>query len=180
MTVRNAFKFVVVLALVFAVAGGYGVFTAKANSNSANAVSKLDLNAPHSVSGKEALQFQRFVSGNAGGLSIPAGDVATLIDGLSMKCAGPGTCTYTADEWLQVVSSTGTTNWAVAGFLDGTVMTGEGPYQGVIGTDFASGSWSERSASVGAGTHSVQTYAYSRDQNAGAYNYNFNYRVFKP
>jgi hypothetical protein len=179
MTIRNAFKFVVVLALVIAVAGAYGVFTVKANSRSTNSVSNFNP-APHSVSAKEILNFQRFVSGTADGLSVPAGDEATLIDGLAMTCPGPGTCTYTADEWLQLISTTGTTNWGVASSLDGTYMSGGGPYEGVIGTDYASGSWSERSTSVGPGSHSIKTYAFSRDEAALAYNYNFNYRVVKP
>jgi hypothetical protein len=179
MIVKNAFKFVVVLALAVALVGGYGMFTAKANSNSANAVSRLNPDAPHSVSAKEILQFQRFVSGDAG-ISVPAGDQATLIDGLAMTCPSSGTCTYTADEWMQVASSTSTTNWAVASSLDGNYMTGGGPFEGVIGTDYAVGSWSERSASVNPGSHSIKTYAFMRDEAGSVANYNFNYRIFKP
>ena len=96
MTTRNALKSVVILAFVFAVAGGYGVFTAKAGMESANSVAGA--NVPRTLSPKETLKFERFVSGTSG-VALAVGGL-TLIDEASIACPGPGTCTYTVDEWL--------------------------------------------------------------------------------
>jgi hypothetical protein len=174
-TARNALKFVVILVFVFAVAGGYGVFTAKADMESSSSV--VEISPPRTLSPKETLKFERFVSGTSG-VALAVGGL-TLIDGVSIACPGPGTCTYTADEWLQVKGST-TTNWAVASELDGNFMSGGGPFQGEIGTNYAVGSWSESSKHVNAGTHLIQTFGYMRDNPGTAGEYNFNYRVFEP
>jgi hypothetical protein len=172
---RNAFKFGVILALVFAVVGGYGVFTAKAGAESANSV--VDANVPRTLSPKETLKYERFLFGSSG-VALAVGGL-TLIDQASLTCPGPGTCTFTADEWLQVKAST-TSNWAVASELDGNFMSGGGAFQGEIGTNYAVGSWSESSKHVAAGTHLIQTFGYMRDNPGTAGEYNFNYRVFQP
>lgn len=175
MTTRNAFKFVVILALVFAVVRGYGVFRAKAGAESANSVA--DANVPGTLSPKEILKFERFVSGTSG-VALAVGGL-TLIDEASIACPGPGTCTYTVDEWLQVKGAM-TTNWAVASELDGNFMKGGGPFQGEIGTNYAVGSWSEGSKHVSPGNHLIQTLGYMRDNPGTAGAYNFTYRVFQP
>jgi hypothetical protein len=174
-TTRNAIKFVVILAFAFIAAGGYGVFKAKAGMESANSVAGA--NVPRSLSPKETLKFERFVSGTSG-VALAVGGL-TLIDEASIACPGPGTCTYTVDEWLQVKGST-TTNWAVASEIDGNFMSGGGPFQGEIGTNYAVGSWSESSKQVGPGNHLIQTFGYMRDNPGTAGVYNFTYRVFQP
>jgi hypothetical protein len=163
-----------ILVLVFAAAGGYGVFTAKAGVESANSVAGASV--PRTLSPKETLKFERFVSGTSG-VALAVGGL-TLIDEASIACPGPGTCTYTVDEWLQVKGSA-TTNWAVASELDGNFMSGGGPFQGEIGTNYAVGSWSESSTHVNPGIHLIQTFGYMRDNPGTAGAYNFTYRVFQ-
>jgi hypothetical protein len=174
MTSRNIFKFVVTLALVFAVAGACGIFTAKASTSSASSVRSLNL--PPTASGKEVLNRSKFVFGESGAaLAVGA---FTLIDGTSLACPGPGTCTYASNEWLQLAASA-TSNWALVSELDGNFI-GTGPFLGPIGTDFTAGSWSESSTHAAAGTHLIQTFGYMRDNTGTAFNYNFDYRVYKP
>jgi hypothetical protein len=175
MTIRNAFKFVVVLALVFAVVGGYGVFTAKASGRVGSSV--LSLAPSRVLTPKEILNFQRSISNNSG-VSIPAGTF-TLVDQQSMTCPGPGTCLYTADEWVQILPSAAT-SWGVFSELDGNFMTGEGPTNTVDSSEFVTTSWSENSSHVNPGSHKIQTYVILEDTSGTLFNYNLNYRIFKP
>jgi hypothetical protein len=175
MTTRNAFKFVVVLALVFAVAGGYGVFTAKASGRAGSSV--LSLAPSRVVTPKETLSFQRSLSGDPG-IALSPG-VITPIDGMSMTCPGPGTCLYEVDEWIQINASAATP-WSVLSSLDGNYMTGGGPFDYANTTNYVTGSWSESSTHVNPGSHKVQSYAYVEENAGTAYYYNFTYRVMKP
>lgn len=175
MTTRNLFKFVVTLALVFAVAGGYSVFTAKASMESHSSV--RGANNPPTASVKETLRRTIITAGESG-VALPAGTFVT-IDGTSFPCAAPGTCVYQAENWLQI-SASATSNWALLTTLDGNFIGQGGPYLGPVGTDFTGGSWSDFSTPVNHGPHTIQTQAFMRDQAGTAFNYNFNYRVYKP
>jgi hypothetical protein len=175
MTTRNAFKFGVTLALAFAMAGGYSVFTAKASMSSASSVRGAA--APPVTTGKETLNRTKILSGSSG-VALPTGSFV-VIDGVNLVCPGPGTCTYSAENWLQVNNSA-TSNWAILTQIDGTFIGQGGPYLGTVGTDFVGGSWSDTGTSVPAGNHLVQTVGFMRDQPGTAFNYNFVYHVYKP
>jgi hypothetical protein len=176
MTVRNAFKFVVVLALVFAVVGARGVFKVKASTNARSSVANL---APSRIATpKEILSFQRSIS-NTSGASIPEG-MFTLVDQMSMTCPGPGTCLYMADEWVQVNTSAAT-DWGIFSMIDGNFMTGGGPTNYADTSEYTVSSWSESSTThLSPGSHKIQTYVVLDDAAGTLYNYNLNYRIFKP
>jgi hypothetical protein len=175
MTSKNVFKFVVTLALVFAIAGAFGVFTAKASHKSFS--SATHLMAPRTASAKETLKKSVFVTGSSGA-ALPVGTFTT-IDGATLGCPGSGTCTYETENHLQIDASA-TSNWALLTTLDGSFIGDGGPYLGPVGTDYSAGSWSDVSTPVGAGSHALQTQAYMRDNAGTAFNYSFNYRVYKP
>ena len=176
MTIRRAFKFVVTLVVVLAVAGGYAAFTAQASHR--GFASATHITPAPSASAKETLKKTIFVSGFSGA-SLPAGTFVP-IDGATMNCPGVGTCNYEVENHLQILASAAS-NWALLTTLDGTYIGSGGPYLGPVGTDYTAGSWSDvTTSSVGAGSHTLQTQAYMRDNSATAYNYSFNYRVYKP
>ena len=175
MTTRNLFKFVVTLALVFAVAGGYSVFTAKASMESVSSVRGIA--APPVTTGKEILNRTKILSGSSG-VALPTGSFV-VIDGVNLACPSPGTCTYSAENWLQVNASA-TSNWAILTQIDGTFIGQGGPYLGTVGTDFVGGSWSDTGTGFTPGNHLVQTVGFMRDQPGTAFNYNFVYHVYKP
>ncbi len=175
MTIRNAFKFAVTLALVFAVVGAYGVFTAKASMESISSV--RGVNHPPTVSGNKTLKKTVFASGFSG-VSLPVGTFVT-IDGAKFSCGAPTTCTYQAENWLQIGASA-TSNWALLTTLDGSFIGDGGPYLGPVGTDFTGGSWMDVSTSVGPGSHTLQTQAFMRDASATAFNYSIVYQQYKP
>jgi len=175
MTTRNVFKFVVILALAFAVAGGYGVFTAKASMESFSNATHLIV--PPTSSGLKTLKKTVVVSGSSSA-SLPVGTFV-VIDGTALNCPSPGTCTYASDNHLQI-QATATSNWALLTSLDGNYIGQGGPYLGPVGTDYSAGTWGDVSASVAHGAHTIQTVAYMRDAAGTAYNYDFVYQVFKP
>jgi hypothetical protein len=176
-TIRNAFKFVVTLTLVFAVVGAYGVFTAKASMGSASSV--ISVNHPPAATARTVLKGTKVVSGSSG-VALPAGTFTT-IDGTTLGCPGLSgtTCTYEVENYLQILASA-TSNWALLTTIDGNFIGQGGPFLGLVGTDFTAGSWSDVGTSFAVGPHSIATLAYMRDNAATAYNYSFNYRVYKP
>ena len=175
MTIKSAFKFVVIVALAVALAGAYGVFTAQAGMSTASSV--RGVSAPPTTTSKETLNRTRILSGESG-VALPAGSFV-VIDGVNLGCPGPGTCTYTADNWLQIAASA-TSNWALLTQIDGTFIGQGGPYLGPVGTDFTGGSWSDVSGRMSSGNHLIQSVAFMRDQPGTAFNYNFVYRAYKP
>jgi hypothetical protein len=176
-TIRNAFKFVVTLTLVFAVVGAYGVFTAKASMGSASSV--IGVNHPPAATARTVLKGTKVVSGSSGA-ALPAGTFVT-IDGTTLGCPGPSgtTCTYETENYLQIAASA-TSNWAILTTIDGFFIGQGGPYLGPVGTDFTGGSWSDVGTFFAPGSHAIATVAFMRDNAGTAFNYSFNYRVYKP
>ena len=117
MTTRSAFKFAVILALVFALAGGYGVFTAKASMKSASSVLGGTERIPTVVSPVEKLAKTVIVQGESGAFLPTA--TFTLIDGATISCPAP--CSFQGDNWLQVLSSA-TSNLALLTAVDGNFI----------------------------------------------------------
>ena|ERR1700688_4711817 len=175
MTTRNLLKFVVILALAFAVVGGYGVFTAKASMESFSNATHLTL--PPTSSGVKTVGHAVVVSGSSG-VALPVGTFVT-IDGTSFRCPPPGTCTYSSVNHLQIGASA-TSNWALLTTLDGNFIGQGGPYLGPVGTDYSANSWSDVSASVAHGAHTIATVAFMRDAAGTAFNYDFNYQELRP
>jgi hypothetical protein len=174
MTSRSAFRFVVTLALVFAVAGAYGIFTAKASMKSASSVLGVR-GAPSTVSGVETPRRVRVAQGESFA-SLPVGTF-TLIDGAAITCPS-GTCSYGGDNNQQVQASA-TSNIAILTSVDGTFI-GVGPYLGPVSTDFEAKQWSDFASGYAPGSHLVQTWVYMRDAAATAYWYNFKYTIYTP
>lgn len=171
MTSRSAFRFVVTLALVFAVAGAYGIFTAKAaGSSSARVVN----NQPPTASAAETLAKTVIVQGESFA-SLPAGTFVA-IDGTTIRC--PRTCSFGGENNQQVLASS-SSNIAILTSVDGTFI-GVGPYLGPVSTDYEAKQWSDFGSGFSAASHSLQTWVYMRDAAATAYWYTFNYRVYVP
>ena len=174
MTFRSVFKFVVILALVFAIAGGYGVFTAKASMKSGSSARGVTGVSPAVASPNVKLSKTRNVFGESG-LTLAVGDF-TLIDGTDISC--PDTCYIAADNYLQVLASADS-NIAIVSQVDGNFI-GVGAFLGPVGTDYQASSWSDfPDFTFPSGNHSVQTYAYMRDAEAQAFWYSFTYRAYK-
>ena len=173
MTFRNVFKFVVTLALVFALAGGYGVFTAKASMKSASSVRGTGVSTAVATPNVK-ISKTRNVFGDSGVTLAPG--VLTLIDGTDISC--PDSCYFEADNNQQVLASA-TSNIALLSAVDGNFI-GLGAFLGPAGTDYQAFSWTDFSeSSFPSGSHSIVTYAYSRDADALAVWYNFTYRAYK-
>jgi hypothetical protein len=174
MTSRSVFRLLVTLALILAVAGGYGVFTAKAGTRSPSSALGID-NALPSAS---PLETPKKVV-NLQGLSLAALPVATfvVIDGTTIRC--PSSCSYGTDNWQQIQSSA-TSNWTIGTYVDGLFVGQGGPFLGPASTDYTGGSWSDFASGYGAGNHLIQTWVYMRDAAATAYHYNYNYTIYTP
>ena len=174
MTSRSAFRFVVTLALVFAVAGAYGIFTAKASGSSSASARIVEGAPPPTASAAETLAKTVVVQGESFLDLPPATFVA--IDGTTIRC--PRTCSFGGENKQQVLA-TATSNIAILTSVDGTFI-GVGPYLGPVTTDYEAKQWSDFGSGFSAASHSLQTWVYMRDADATAYWYTFNYRVYVP
>jgi hypothetical protein len=130
------------------------------------------------VTGRK-LKFTAISSGNLGA-TVPAG-FAPVDAATNLRCPGTRTCTFEADQNLQVFSSTSTA-WAICTSVDGNFMAEPScPYLGLAGGTgfFQTGTFAQSMSGITPGTHSVQTFVYS-DNGLDVYNYAFVYHIYTP
>lgn len=114
------------------------------------------------------------------GATVPAGFVA-LDAPLVLNCPGHTTCTFAAEQNVQVKGSTSSNGWAICTKVDGNYMSEPScPFLGYTGSTFyVGGSFSQSQTGFTPGNHTVQTEVYSSN-GMDVYNYAINYRVYTP
>jgi hypothetical protein len=141
---------------------------------------KVAPQAPLPVSGSKTL-LRSHISQDSSLVAVGAGfvpiDAAT-----SIGCFLATTCTFTAEQNVQVSNSVAGNRWAICTALDGAFMTEPlCPFLGILPADssFVGGSFVQTKSGVGPGSHTVQTFIYT-DAGADRSIYTIIYRVYKP
>lgn len=135
----------------------------------------------------QVLQRNYLVHGTRSGTSFPS--EYTAVDPVkTVECPGSaGTCTITAEIWVQTGSSTtGSNNYVVCLYVDGVSVyvpdhTNGCHYTADTPADrtFVEGSGLNQLSGVKVGSHTVQTFLYT-ENGTHVYNYNIAYHVYKP
>lgn len=100
---------------------------------------------------------------------------------LNFRCPTGG-CTVSAQQNVQIETSTDSNAWAICTYVDGSEMTQpECPYLGYIPNDgfFHAGNFTQNQSGLAAGAHTLQTYVYS-DNGATLGIYNITYQLYTP
>jgi hypothetical protein len=141
---------------------------------------KVSPQVPLPVSGVKRLLRSRISWDNnlvAVGSGFVAIDAATTIN-----CISTSTCTYEAEQNVQVQNSIAGNKWAICTAVDGNFMAQPlCPFLGILPADssFVGGSFAQTMSGLAPGGHSVQTFIYT-DSGANLSIYEITYRVYRP
>lgn len=178
---NKSVKIVVVLLMLFLVAGAFvALSAAPTRSVQGSPVSGVSKNLPPSLIFNRKLisTSQSYDSAiTAVGSSFQPIDAV-----LGFTCPGPGTCTASAEQNVQVTGSTSGNRWAICTAVDGVFMSEPlCPYQGIVPSDgtFVAGSFVQNQDLVTPGHHTLQTFLYT-DLGGSLSIYNMTYRLYKP
>jgi hypothetical protein len=135
--------------------------------------------APNAVVKQRVLKVTARSQGG-GIVAVPSG--FQPIDGVTtLHCPGTTTCTFEADQNVQVRGSTASNDWAICTQVDGAYMTQPlCPFLGQVPNGFfGAGSFVQTQTGLSPGNHTVRTFLYT-DNGADRSIYTILYRVYTP
>jgi len=140
---------------------------------------KVAPGTPNPVSGAKTLRVTLVSQDNnlvAVGAGFQAVDAVT-----SINCPA-ASCTFSAEQNLQVQNSIAGNRWAICTAVDGNFMNQPlCPYLGTLPSDssYVGGSFSQSQIGVAGGVHTLQTYVYT-DFGVNRSIYSIIYRIYTP
>ena len=179
-------KWAIPVGLVAALVAGGGATQAFAAHHSSGSSASPTASTSHSTGvTPNAVVKQRVLKVTArsqGGAIVAVPSGFQPIDGVTtLHCPGTTTCTFEADQNVQVRGSTANNAWAICTQVDGAYMTQPScPFLGNVPNGFfGAGSFVQTQTGLSAGNHTVQTFLYT-DDGADRSIYTILYRVYTP
>jgi hypothetical protein len=175
---RRVAKYLVPVAVIgtmLAVWGGIG--SARVNLDGSPLTGRSE--GPKISTAKAKLQ-KSWSSYDSGSVTVGAG--FQPIDAVqSFTCPGTTTCSFTAEQNVQVIGSTASNRWAICTQIDGSFLDKPlCPFQGLVPTsNYEAGSFAQSQTGLTPGTHTVQTFLYT-DFGATRGIFEIIYRYYRP
>jgi hypothetical protein len=171
-----------VLVLVAGIGGAQAGNKAQGR-HSASAVSPLSGNVapgkPGTVSGAKTLRVSLISQDNN---VVTVGSGFQAIDAVTTLNCPATSCTFSAEQNVQVQNSIASNRWAICTALDGNFMNQPlCPFLGILPSDssYVGGSFSQSQIGVPGGSHTLQTFLYT-DFGANRSIYSIIYRIYTP
>ena len=116
------------------------------------------------------------------GTPLPS-DSQPLDSPITISCSAKsgGSCTFSAEQWVQVAGTTADNRILMCTYLDGFLAFGTCVFSGLVptGSFFAAFSYVQTLKGVSPGSHTVQTFV-NTDNGGTLGSYTITYRVYQP